>query len=70
MYLVGTLDKWNNSKRSECKERYQHVDNKSKTKYISVSELIEMGKIESKLEKQPPQWWIDQLDQTNNKACG
>lgn len=29
-YLVGTIDRWNNAKRAEEKDRVKHESNKSK----------------------------------------
>lgn len=66
-YLVGTVDRWNNGKKSELRDRWQHID--PEHKYTTADELVKMGKIQSSWQIDPPDWMVNHYEVINNSAC-
>ena len=66
-YLVGTIDRWNNGKVSELRDRYKSIN--PEQKYTSADELVRMGEIQSIWNIELPDWMVNQYDVINNSSC-
>ena len=71
MYLVGTVDRWNNGKRDELKDRTMSVDitGTQQDHYLNSDQLVEMGTLQSSWKVELPDWMVNQYEVINNSAC-
>lgn len=70
-YLVGTIDRWNDGKRCELKDRSTSVDlsDKQSNEYVSADELVQMGELQTVWKIEPPDWMVNHYEVINNAAC-